>query len=599
MRDEILSMIGNIGSLCLFLKNEKNISYLNYLNENIPDEVIDFKLSEKVYYFVKEIKNIQLCDCGDPLSFIGFKSGWRQTCGKKDCVNKSRKKKCLVNWGVDNPRKSKEIVDKTKENILEKWGGHHYMMDSSIREKFKSTMISNWGVEWAQQSKEISEKSKLTWDLNPNKEEIINARSEKIKNKSLEEKIEINQKKKCSIINNWGSLENFYNHLNFKIKEKSINNWGVEHHLSHPSIINKRVNKYKETIISKIKSKLPDNIIYLDKSYNGNKTDSILYFKCLNCQLEFSINRQYLVNREKINDEICLNCNPRISGKSKMENDLYQFISENYSGEILRGNKSILSGREIDIYLPEMNLAFEFNGLYWHSEIHKDKFYHQKKTKDCLDLGIELIHIWEDDWLYKNSIIKSIILNKLKHSNKIYARNCQIKIVDNKQTRSFLNENHIQGFIGSKVKIGLFHNDELVSIMTFGSLRISLGQRSVADNWELLRFCNKIGISVIGGASKLLNFFKKKYKYSSIISYSDNSRGSGKLYIKLGFDYIHETQPNYYWVINGIRPNRFNFRKDKLISEGYNPNKTEVQIMNERGFCRIFDSGSKKWEIKY
>lgn len=599
MRDEILGMIGNIGSLCLFLKNEKNISYLNYLNENIPDEVIDFKLSEKVYYFVKEIKTIQLCDCGDPLSFIGFKSGWRQTCGKKDCVNKSRKKTCLVNWGVDNPRKSKEIVDKTKENILEKWGGHHYMMDSSIREKFKSTMISNWGVEWAQQSKEISEKSKLTWDLNPNKEEIINARSEKIKNKSLEEKIEINQKKKCSIINNWGSLENFYNHLNFKIKEKSINNWGVEHHLSHPSIINKRVNKYKETIISKIKSKLPDNIIYLDKSYNGNKTDSILYFKCLNCQLEFSINRQYLVNREKINDEICLNCNPRISGKSKMENDLYQFISENYSGEILRGNKSILSGREIDIYLPEMNLAFEFNGLYWHSEIHKDKFYHQKKTKDCLDLGIELIHIWEDDWLYKNSIIKSIILNKLKHSNKIYARNCQIKIVDNKQTRSFLNENHIQGFIGSKVKIGLFHNDELVSIMTFGSLRISLGQRSVADNWELLRFCNKIGISVIGGASKLLNFFKKKYKYSSIISYSDNSRGSGKLYIKLGFDYIHETQPNYYWVINGIRLNRFNFRKDKLISEGYNPNKTEVQIMNERGFCRIFDSGSKKWEIKY
>ncbi len=599
MRDDILNMIGNIGSLCLFLKNKKNSTYLNYLNENIPDEAIDLKLSEKVYYFVKEIKSIQLCDCGEPLSFIGFKLGWRQTCGKKDCITKSRKKTCLANWGVDNPRKSKEIIDKTKENILEKWGGHHYMMDSSIREKFKKTMIYNWGVEWAQQSKEISEKSKLTWDLNPNKREIINTRSEKIKNKSLEEKIEINQKKKCSIINNWSSLENFYKHVNFKIKEKSINNWGVEHHLSHPSIINKRVSKYKETITSKIKSKLPDNIIYLDKSYNNNKTDSILYFKCLNCQLEFSINRQYLVNREKINDEICLNCNPRISGKSKMENELYNFIHENYSGEILRGDKSILSGREIDIYLPEMNLAFEFNGLYWHSEIHKDKFYHQRKTKDCLDLGITLIHIWEDDWLYKNSIIKSIILNKLKHSNKIHARNCEIKVIDNKQARLFLNENHIQGFIGSKVKIGLYYNNELVSIMTFGSLRISLGQKLIDDNWELLRFCNKIGLSVIGGASKLLYFFKKNYKYRSIISYSDNSRGSGNLYNKLGFDYIHDTKPNYYWIINGIRSNRFNFRKDKLVDEGYDPNKTEFQIMNERGFWRIFDSGSKKWEIKY
>ena len=599
MRDDILNMTGNIGSLCLFLKNKKNISYLNYINENIPDEVINFKLSEKVYYFVNGIKSIQLCDCGEPLSFIGFKLGWRQTCGKKDCINNSRKKTCLVNFGVDNPRKSKEIVDKTRENILEKWGGYHYMMDSSIREKFKKTMISNWGVEWAQQSKEISEKSKSTWNLNPNKEEIINTRSEKIKNKTLEEKLEINQKKKCSIINNWGSLENFYNHLNFKIKEKSINNWGVEHHLSHPSIINKRVSKYKETITSKIKSKLPDNIIYLDKSYNMNKTDSILYFKCLNCELEFSINRQYLVNREKINDEICLNCNPRISGKSKMEDDLYQFIVNNYSGCVIRRDKSLLDGREIDIYLPEINLAFEFNGLYWHSEIHKDSFYHQNKTKDCLDLGITLIHIWEDDWLYKNLIIKSIILNKLGCSKKIWARNCQVKIVDNKETRSFLNENHIQGFIGSRVKIGLYYNDELVSIMTFGSLRISLGQKSIEKNWELLRFCNKIGASVIGGASKLLNFFKKNYKYDSIISYSDNSRGFGKLYSKLGFDYIHDTKPNYYWVINGIRSNRFNFRKDKLVKNGYDPNKTEVQIMNERGFFRIFDSGSKKWEIKY
>jgi hypothetical protein len=590
IKEKILDGIKNVGSLCLFLNNKKNKEYLDYLNENIPHEVKDFKLSEKIYYFIKGINEIQLCDCGDPLLFFGFKSGWRQTCGKKECIVKSRKKTCLVNWGVDNPRKSKEIVERTKENILEKWGGKHYMMDDSVRNKFKQTMISNWGVEWAQQSKEISEKSKSTWDLNPNKDEVINKRSEKIKNKSINEKLEIDKKRKISIINNWGSLENFYNHVNFKIKEKSINELGVEHHLSHPSIIERRVIEYKETITNKIKSKLPNTIIYLDRINNKNKTDSIILLKCLNCKSEFSINRQFLVSRDKINEEICLNCNPRSNGKSKMEEDLYDFISENYSGDIIRSDKNLLGGREIDIYLPEMKLAFEFNGLYWHSEEYKDKFYHKSKSDDCESVGIELIHIWEDDWLYKNEIIKSIILNKLLKSKRIFARKCTIDFVSDSEYKTFLEKNHLKGFIGSKIKIGLYYLGDLVCLISLKPLK--------NKNWELLRFCNKTGVSVVGGASKLLSFFMKNYECLSFISYSDNSFGISKLY-KLGFKVISELNPNYHWVINGIRSNKFNFRKDKLVSQGFDSNKTEVEIMNERGFYRIFDSGSKKWEIKY
>jgi hypothetical protein len=286
---------------------------------------------------------------------------------------------------------------------------------------------------------------------------------------------------------------------------------------------------------------------------------------------------------------------PKCNKFNIKENKLFEYIESIYGGEILKNVRNIIS-KELDIYLPHLKLAFEFNGLYWHSELFKDKNYHLNKTKDCLSNGIELIHIWEDDWENKQEIVKSIIINKLGKSYRIWARDCEIKeIGDNKLVREFLEKNHIQGFVGSKVKIGLFFNNELVSLMTFGNLRKSLGQNPKNGHFELLRFCNKLNTSVVGGASKLFKFFIKKWKVDRVISYSDNSRGVGNLYNKLGFKSINNSNINYYWIVDGIRKNRFIFRKDKLIKEGYDLSKTEVQIMKELGNFRIFDCGSKKW----
>jgi hypothetical protein len=242
-----------------------------------------------------------------------------------------------------------------------------------------------------------------------------------------------------------------------------------------------------------------------------------------------------------------------------------------------------------------LNLAFEFNGLYWHSEIHKDNNYHNKKTTDCLNEGIKLLHIWEDDWLFKKDIIKSIILNKLGVIERIWARKCEIRSVDNKEVRIFLDDNHIQGFVGSSVKLGLYYEGVLVSLMTFGALRKSLGTKSSLRNWELLMFCNKIGFSVVGGASKLFKYFLSNNEFDMIVSYSDNGRGVGELYTKLGFEFVHNTTPNYYYIVGGKREHRFNFRKDVLVKKGFDTNKTEKEIMNELGYLRVFDSGSKKW----
>jgi len=209
-----------------------------------------------------------------------------------------------------------------------------------------------------------------------------------------------------------------------------------------------------------------------------------------------------------------------------------------------------------------------------------------------------LIHIYEDDWLYKQDIVKSMILNKLgKSTNKIYARKTEVReLTDNRFIREFLNKNHLQGFIGGKVKLGLFFDNELVSLMTFGKRRVAMGKKiSNKGEYELLRFCSKLNTNVVGGANKLFKFFVRNYQPKEITTYADRSWSNGNLYKQLGFEYQGKTNPNYHYIIDGIRHYRFNFRKDKLIKDGYSKDKTEHQIMINRKIYRIYDSGNLKF----
>jgi group I intron endonuclease len=226
------------------------------------------------------------------------------------------------------------------------------------------------------------------------------------------------------------------------------------------------------------------------------------------------------------------------------------------------------------------------------SEIFKEKnhIYHN----DDID-----IFVFEDEWINKKEIVKSRILNLINLSNKIWARKCEIREIDNNiLVRDFLINNHIQGYVGSKLKLGLFYNNELVSLMTFGNLRKNMGQLASEGSWELLRFCNKLNTSVVGGASKLLNHFIKKYNPINLISYADRRWSNGNMYEQIGFTKLGNTIPNYFYIIDNKREARFKYRKDILIKEGFDGDKTEVKIMHERGYYRIFDKGSIKYEYK-
>jgi len=377
-----------------------------------------------------------------------------------------------------------------------------------------------------------------------------------------------------------------------KCKNTLLKNYGVDNPNKSEEIILKRVESYSNNMRIKYLEKLkPYGIKDIDYK------NKMMYFHCSECNKDFELYLELYHNRKKINTILCTNCNPIATHISGLEIQLQQFIKENYNSIIEFNTNKIIAPYELDIYLPNNKIAIEFNGVHWHSEKYVGNDYHLKKTELCESNDIKLIHIYEDDWMYKNDIVKSNILNILKLTQIIiFANDVEIKeISDNKIIRYFLEKNHIQGFVGSQFKFGLYYNDELVSMITFGKQRKNMGIKSSPDSYELLRFCNKLNTNIIGGESKLFMYFIDNYKPEEIITYADRSWSQGELYYKLGFDFVHKSQSNYYYVVDGIRKNRFEFRKDVLVKDGYDKNKTEHEIMLERKIFRIYDSGQLKF----
>jgi hypothetical protein len=291
----------------------------------------------------------------------------------------------------------------------------------------------------------------------------------------------------------------------------------------------------------------------------------------------------------------CYKCYPITSYQSKIEIEVRTWLEKFIQ---VQHNRLFDKKHELDIYIPSKNIGIELNGNYWHSEIggNKTKTYHLDKTNFFKQKGIQIIHIFEDEWNDKQEITKSIILSKLGLiTKKIYARKCQIKEVDKPEARRFLFNNHIQGDTDSKINLGLYFQDELISLMSFSKPRYNKNY-----DWELVRFCNKINTNVVGGASKILNHFKQNH-LGNIISYADLRFSTGNLYKTLGFELLHQSDPNYYYLNKyKNRIHRLQFQKHKLKDKLkiFDPNLTEWQNMQLNGYDRIWDCGNLVFGLK-
>ena len=353
----------------------------------------------------------------------------------------------------------------------------------------------------------------------------------------------------------------------------------------------------------KCSGKVIDNEIFINKAkkIHGNKYNYSLVNYCGNeneVVIICPIHGEFLQTpHDHLQGCGCPKCSNTISND---ENKLSDFIKNDLNLETKQSDRIILNGKELDIYIPDKKIAIEYDGLVWHSEKYgKDKNYHLNKTLECERQGIRLIHIFEDEWLYKKDIVKS----KLRHIfcgddilDKVYARKCSIKEITKNESKIFLNKNHIQGFSVSTVHLGAYYNNELVAVMSFKK------GRKDEDNWELTRFATDINKHCIGLGGKLFKYFTRNYVYNEIKSFADRRWTLDKdnnIYTKLGFVLDKILEPDYRYVLRDERIHKFNFRKQILLrhypNNGLTSDMTEKEMTDKLGFYRIWDCGLFKY----
>jgi hypothetical protein len=538
-------------------------------------------------------------------------------CFNIECIKTKRDNSMMERYGVKNAGQSCELRQKVKKTCVEKYGGEG-MASKKTRKKAIDTNVKKYGVENVFEAQWCKDKTKIS-----------NLKKYGVEYSSQSN--DIKEKIKSTMLKKYGS-EFYPKTEEYKIKTKSTNikKYGVDWYLQSEDKKKKTLKYYNDNFgvnhvtqterckkamrrsnLIKMYNKIVsgDRLKYLYKplfsldEYDGVKSKH--KFKCMKCENEF------LDDLDDGNFPECKVCFPPIPPhKSRMELELLSYLSSTLNIKNIKiCEKSILNNKkmELDLYLPDYNLAIECNGNYWHSQLggNKNKQYHLDKTNECERNGIHLIHIFEDEWETKKEIVIERLRSILKISNnRIYANKCVVKLIDSVTSKDFLDKVHLQGNTISGIKLGLYHKDVLVSVMTFGKYRVSLGhsKNTTSGQYELIRYGS--AANVVGGSSKLLKYFIKTYNPSKIMSYADRRwvLKSKNMYSDNNFDLISTTVPSYWYIDKKKyikRHHRFNFRKSELMKKlkCFDAALTEWENMQLNGYDRIWDCGNLKYEL--
>lgn len=478
------------------------------------------------------------------------------TCNKEFRRLKSRNRRfCSKTCSCNNEEVKQKNRDGVKKTLLKNYGCHHMQCDVG-KNSFKKSMLEKYGVEHYSQHPDRNDKVKKTLLERYGSENYNN--TEKIKNTCLERYGKSNIRKlKWMIDKTAKSRKN--NHYNYVIKEL----------------------------------KTTENIecLFNREEYVGQNFRNKYKFRCCTCDTVFE--------KGLHSGLIHVYCEKCFPGRNSEENSVYEFLVEELNGEIIkRRDRLILDGREVDFYIPSKKLAIEYHGLYWHSDkgSKRNKVYHLNKLKSSLIKGIELVQIYSDEWHWQRDIIKSILRKKLGLVDVVIDDpvNYLIKEITVQESNIFLEANHYKGKDKSRVKIGLYHNKELISVMNFRKSNYDL-----KFEWEISRFCDIINVNVVGSEKLLFEYFLKNYQPKNIVSFSDRRYSLNEdWYSSLGFKFLTNTTPNYYYLDDyKIRIDKQNFQKHKLpnILSSFDKELTEWENMKANGWDRIWDCGSGKW----
>jgi hypothetical protein len=541
---------------------------------NLPENA---KLSERIWVCINQ--DTILCANGNRPVFKDLQSGYRQFCGVGKacpCRQKSHSEKIKTGWSQLDADSRKKRTEKSLETLnssevqaraiatnLEKYGVEKPFSNVDVRGKAFQSYKSSTGFDTPLHNPNVQKQAQET-QINRYGGLMISARNslgKKYGGRNPFTVSEIQQKSKDTMLDKYGVEYASQNiEIRDRIKSTNIEKYGCE-------------NPMQISYSTELKQCLLSNTVAEKYSEYGFQ-----WF--IDNGASESITRKWLIS------------NNAISPRQSTQEETVESILKNYAVNYEKNTRKIIPPKELDFYLPDHNVAFEMNGLYWHSEVAggKDKRYHLTKTVSCQEKGIKLIHINEHSMLYSPLIIESMILNSIGKSNKLHARKAEIRELDSREEKQFFQTTHLQGYTPSRVCFGLILNGEVVAAMSFAKPRFNKN-----FEWELLRFSSKLNHVVVGGASKLFTFFIRLHNPNSVISYCDYSRSHGNLYKQLGFFHSHISKPNYFYTIDYTTlESRQKYQKHKLDTKlnKFDPSLTEWENMKNNNYDRIWDCGN-------
>jgi very-short-patch-repair endonuclease len=597
--------------------NKSPNTYARYLKKSHPklfqfiDQYPGDTVPEKSYNAINDlITNEYFCkECNKLIDkpFITFMKGYRlfccNSCSSKGNIKangsklnteegKLKRKEALINkygtdsmitvnrkkaiettqktLGVDYPLQSSIIRYKIKENLLAEHGVINVFQLPEIIEKIQQTMLTNHGASHPLQCPDILEKQQATmFDRfgvdNAFKSEIIR---DNIKLTNLE-KYGAENPMQSSVIRE-------------KAKLTSIENNGVDNPMLAQTISEYSGQRQREESVKR-----------------GEFSDRLKKFKDIFLVEPLFTAQDFIDGKPTIWKHVCgthyesgwgngmltVCPKPECRKQSAPQRSIYEYVRSIVDCEIKVNTREIISPYELDIYLPDKKIAIEMDGIYWHQN-EKEKL---DKQILCRELGIQLIHITDLSWYSRTDIWKSILASKLKVQERIYARSCSMNLVSLNEVKQFLQEHHFQGSVNHKVAVGLFIDEKPVAVMTFGAPRFNEKYK-----WELLRYASIKNLTVVGGASRLLKFFRT-LNLGSIITYAKKEYSNGNLYQKLGFTLIDQGSKSYFYMKGDITISRYQAQKHKLpklLGDKFNTNLSEKENMKQAGYILIPDRGS-------
>lgn len=513
-------------------------------------------------------------------------------------VREKHKQTCLQKYGVENVSYSKEIREKVKKTMIDKYGVDHQFKSQKVKEKSKKTCLQRYGVEYPCLIESAIKKKeqaclqkygcKNPFQSKEIRQKIQNTCLQRYGARNVAHSKEIREKVKVLNIEKYG-VENVFQSKEVKkrIKQTMIDRYGTVNY--------SQSRQYKEKIFKKFE-KWKDYVVplFTVDEYDGYRKKEYKW-KCVKCGNEFEqhIHLTWIEGKSGYIPR-CLNCYPYNINSSYIEKQIGEFIESIYNGQILYNDRKILNGMELDIYLPQKKIAVELDGLFWHNDKSgKDKNYHLNKTLKCEEQGVQLIHIFEDEWINKQDIVKDIIKSKLCICDKkIYARKCILKEINKNDANTFFELNNLYGKTDELNQFyGLYYNDELVMAISF---------KIKCFKAILTRVNTKINYQVIGGLSRLINALKCKYDYCIEIDV-DRRYSNGDNFIKLGFKLYKEISSDYWWTKSQFKYSSNYCKKinlNKLLGNKYNDDLSVQENMYLNGYNKIYDCGSYIFIIK-